>query len=103
MRIAHIRNSSKRPIATVATEFEKDVLKFGLSICSPADEWNRDRGREIAIGRLEKHPIVVPVGEATGRNINKVLFETIAKDTLLPRRLRKIARELVKKLQQPKE
>lgn len=48
---------------TVAIRRNGNQVDFGFAYCSGRDNFNKRIGRLIAEGRLEKHPISVPVVE----------------------------------------
>jgi len=62
-------------IITVASkaDFETGRVRLGLSFCSPDDTFLRWKGRTIAEGRLQKHPIVINFKSAPREAINKFL------------------------------
>ena len=39
-------------------------VQFGMAFCSPLDSFNKKKGRMIADGRREKHPITIRVADA---------------------------------------
>ncbi len=56
MMVMHVNNGSRKRGATVAATVVDGWLRFGVSVCSPADQYNRKLGRTIACGRAEKRP-----------------------------------------------
>lgn len=51
--IQYVRKEDKRPIGVVVAT---DRDKIGIALCSPKDEWNKEIGIQIAVGRAEKVP-----------------------------------------------
>jgi hypothetical protein len=47
-------------VVTIAVKPEHHKLKLGFSFCSPADNYLKLLGRDIALTRLENDPFVIP-------------------------------------------
>lgn len=97
IRVFYIRDASKFPVACVATRViderpgvKTPEIEFALAIHNPKDTFDKVRGREIAVGRLEKHKIQGYVGKEAGAS--KRILELIARDEKLPQRVREAAK-----------
>ncbi|MGI9525917.1 MAG: hypothetical protein ACR2MS_02275 [Weeksellaceae bacterium] len=60
LRVRHIRNENKQPLATLASMlWADDWVKLAMSRCNKLDTFNKARGRKIALGRVQAdHSIV---------------------------------------------
>lgn len=54
----------EQPVGCVAFSTAGNILSYQLSVLNPADQFDRARGRNIALGRLEKNPIQVEMSGA---------------------------------------
>lgn len=66
MLVQYIRDENKVPFGVVvAVQDDDGHVRFGVSLKSPKDHWNRDLGRKIAIGRAYAGVICpqVPLGK----------------------------------------
>ena len=60
----HYNSPESKRRLTVCGVVKNNQIHFGYTICSPKDAFTRKRGREIAVGRAIKRPIVtVPIIE----------------------------------------
>jgi len=56
--IKYVRNSQKQPVATIACVSVDGKIGVGFTVHNnKADEWNKDMGRDIAIGRAHKNAV----------------------------------------------
>lgn len=70
-----VRIHEKKQIRyTIAGVIDGNEMKFGISKCSPKDQFNRKLGRVISLGRATKHPIHTMKIPMTG-NLGKVFVE----------------------------
>lgn len=52
MLFRFLRDENRKPFGVmVAVQNDDGALDYGVSLCNSNDQWNRDRGREIALGR----------------------------------------------------
>jgi len=56
-----LRDANRNPVACVATNFDKETNKFTYqySVVHSDDQFSKERGRQIAKGRLDTNPIEV--------------------------------------------
>lgn len=59
VRYYHIRTGGGVVTCCVRRNVQESTSELGFAMCSPKDQFNRKIGRTIALGRLNKHPIVV--------------------------------------------
>lgn len=56
----HRNPKNPKRVLTLARRLVKDenstYVELGFALCSPKDIFSKERGRQIAIGRLEKNP-----------------------------------------------
>lgn len=54
-----LRDSKRNPVACVATNYDKETNRFyyQYSVVHSDDQFNKNRGRQIAEGRLRSNPI----------------------------------------------
>ena len=77
---------------TVAYKLDEGNVRIGVAECSMLDRYNRDIGRTIATGRLEKKPIVLGLTNVYTPNIlSRILHSTMS---LYPFACRKYIRKL---------
>lgn len=63
---------------TVAYKLDEGNVRIGVAECSMLDRYNRDIGRTIATGRLEKKPIVLGLINVYTPNIlSRILHSTM--------------------------
>ena len=74
MKFVHFRNG-QRGGATAAFEVEGETIKVGVALCSLKDQFNRNLGRKIAIGRLNN--------EKTSHRFEVATPVSITKDELI--------------------
>lgn len=60
------KNGHKRPVATLVS----DGYKFGVSICSKHDQFNKKIGRELAIKRMNNILFHTPIPNSNRKIIN---------------------------------
>ncbi len=53
------RDDDKRPIGVVVAT---DKEKIGIALCNPKDNWDKELGLEIAVGRAKKVPYEAQIG-----------------------------------------
>ena len=55
----HVRDNNNNPVGyMVAVETSPSIIQIGVSLYNPKDKWDRDRGRQIALGRAWKDGIM---------------------------------------------
>jgi len=85
-----LRDEHNNPVACVATKLGTEGIAFAVAIPNPKDRFDRTRGREIAVGRLEHGKPKMCTLE-TGVHPKQQVYALIAKDTNLSQRIRKAA------------
>lgn len=50
--IQYVRGMDKRPIGVVVATGREEI---GIALCNPKDDWNKELGLQIAIGRAKKY------------------------------------------------
>lgn len=84
------------PVGCVVTSLAEDqkTISYQVTSHNPLDEYNRKIGRELAVGRLALHPIVVDLeGVAPKRHaiLRAVLLDIVENASMFPIRLSKAA------------
>ena len=59
MNVRYIRKADRTPVATLVTEKQHHLIKAGFAKCHPGDDFEKSRGKQIAVGRLLKHDAAV--------------------------------------------
>lgn len=56
-----LRDKNRNPVACIATNYDKDTNKFTYqySVVHSDDQFDKERGRQIALGRLTTNPMNV--------------------------------------------
>ena len=56
-----LRDAKRNPVACIATNFDKETNKFTYqySVVHSDDQFDKERGRQIAEGRLRSNPILL--------------------------------------------
>lgn len=56
-----LRDKNRNPVACIATNFDKETNKFTYqySVVHSDDQFDKERGRQIAEGRLRSNPILL--------------------------------------------
>ena len=76
---SHARGSLPRRFTLAAVVLDGN-LQIGYAICSEKDkQFNRQKGRKIAVGRAEKRPIMMMAASEKMED-NKAMFKSIFKD-----------------------
>jgi len=76
LKFYHIRRDGKKGkaghsgILTVATKIEDGNVKIGLAFCSPHDNFEKAKGRMIAIGQMDSRPLFT---KFTGNSANDLV------------------------------
>jgi len=106
-RVFYIRDASKFPVACVATTVIDETpgssdleIAYAVAIFNPKDSFDKVRGRQIAVGRLEKprgYNPEHPFGGVQGyvrkeRGAAKEILLQIAKNQRVPQRVREAAK-----------
>lgn len=55
MLIKYVRNNDKQPVATIACVSVNGKIGVGFAIQNKADQWDKDMGKTIAIGRAKRN------------------------------------------------
>lgn len=60
-----LRDKNRNPVACIATNYDKETNRFTYqySVVHSDDQFDKERGRQIAEGRLRSHPITLVVSE----------------------------------------
>ena len=60
-----LRDSKRNPVACIATNYDKETNRFTYqySVVHSDDQFDKERGRQIAEGRLRSHPITLVESE----------------------------------------
>ena len=91
-RIFWLRDQAKRPVACIASRRDEEgKFLFALAACSPKDIFDKARGRNIALGRLEKsngHTYSINPKD----NPKRSLMETLASTFGFPTDVQKAAK-----------
>lgn len=88
---AYLRDSKRFPVACLAiqTEENSNEAKVQFAVYNPNDKFNRAKAREISLGRLVKHPIVIGLPEPNCHQsiIIDAFVERLKTESHLPSRL----------------
>lgn len=93
MKVFFLRNSNGHPVATVASTLLSDgVVKYAVATRNPLDNFDKEHGRALAIGRLfdGKTPFVGATSGTT-EGVKKRIMVGIANDRKFPQRAREAA------------
>lgn len=89
---AYLRDLNKFPVACLAIQTEENVpeAKVQFAVYNPHDVFNRKKAREIATGRLAKHPLVITLPEPGVHQsvIIEAFVDMLKKESHLPSRLK---------------
>lgn len=83
------------PLGCVAISLtdNKNRVTYQVSVCNPADDFNRSQARQLALGRLIEKPktTVVGVADPTMHDITRAVMLAVENDPEVPSRARKAA------------
>lgn len=95
-RFFYVRNPETwHPVGCIAYRTKSDgQVEFETSTWNPHDKWNKQMAREIAEGRLEKHPQKISLDTRT--SVHTRLLESICSiNSHFPKRLVKNAEKML--------
>lgn len=58
--------------ATISLVKERDTLKFGVSVCSKYDSWNKEKGRKLATERMNQGFGVIKISPSLAKAMSSV-------------------------------
>ena len=96
-RIMFLRDRTGSPVGCLAIKTEEHlyrtaIVSYQLSVLNPADRFDREMARTIALGRLIERPIQIQMhSEASMHEITSVIMNDIRNDSTLPSRARRAA------------
>jgi hypothetical protein len=93
IKFSYMRDSENRPLACVCFESSNGVVNYGVSFWNPKDKFDKRVAREVAYGRLQKHP-----GNYTFENTWSFnsLFSFIVNNEKVPARLKRAVKSYAK-------
>lgn len=94
-RIMFLRNEHSHPIGCIAIKVEggEQFAYYRLSVLNPADQFNREQARSLAIGRLTERGIPVRLPKNPNmHDISRAVMEDIIKAPTSPARAIKAAK-----------
>lgn len=88
LKIYWLRNEQRHPVACIASEIEGERLAYGIATFNPKDKFDKERGRHIAMARMEVRPYYTPLGVNAAYRI----MTHIAASSIMPLRTQVAAR-----------
>jgi hypothetical protein len=90
VKLFYLRNLHGHPVAAVAsTLLEDGKIKFAVATRNPLDNFNKERGRGIAVARLNSDKFTGVVDGGMG--VKTRVLENIYKNKEMPQRTRQAA------------
>ena len=91
MEIRHfwLRDERRNPVACVAIKLVDSGINYALAIPNPLDRFDKARGREIAVARVEKGRVGFIYNPS---RLKRSVMLAIAGEKALPSRVRRAAR-----------
>lgn len=105
-RIQYLKDEGGHYVGCIAIHERPDlevsggryVVEYRVSTVNPLDEFDKDVGRQLALGRMLEAPYVVHVAHRPSMHeVGIVVMRDIAKDSTLPSRVRKAAKNWLRK------
>lgn len=99
-RFQYLRDEKGQPVGCLAIKLvetsktdEGTIIQFQLSVLNPADRFNRDLARNIALGRLKTSAhTAMMIGEVSKNRITRTVMYAVSVDKSLPARAVKAAK-----------
>jgi len=77
---------------------DRYVVEYRVSTVNPLDEFDKDVGRQLALGRVMEAPYIVHVTRNPSMHeVGIVVMRDISKDSTLPSRVRRAAKNWLRK------
>lgn len=105
-RIQYLKDEGGHYVGCIAIHERPDlgvagdryVVEYRVSAVNPLDEFDKDVGRQLALGRMMEAPFIVHVTRNPSMHeVSIVVMRDIAKDSSVPSRVRKAAKNWLRK------
>lgn len=104
-RIQYLKDENGHYVGCIAIQEHPEnhdedryLVEYRVSALNPADKFDKDVGRQLAIGRMVEAPYCVYVArQPSMHGVSIVIMRDIARDSTLPSRVRRAAKFWLRK------
>lgn len=99
-RIQYLKDANGKYVGCIAIRERPELqsgdryaVEYRVSSVNPLDDFDKDVGRQLALGRMLEAPYIVHVAQNPSMHeVSIVIMRDIVKDSTLPSRVRRAAR-----------